>query len=51
MGVCYIQSHGIKQPAVGVILGTGLGNRFVKEIKNPVVINLQFHSSFSHFHC
>jgi purine-nucleoside phosphorylase len=26
-------------PETGVILGTGLGNLFVKEIKNPVVIN------------
>lgn len=37
--VSYIQSHGINQPEVGVILGTGLGDRFVKAIKNPIVIN------------
>jgi len=44
--VRYIQSHGMIQPVVGVILGTGLGNRFVKEIKNPVVIN---YNSIPHF--
>lgn len=44
--VRYIQSHGVTQPEVGVILGTGLGNRFVKEIKNPVVIN---YNSIPHF--
>jgi purine-nucleoside phosphorylase len=44
--VRYIQSHGVQEPEVGVILGTGLGNRFVKEIKNPVVIN---YNSIPHF--
>jgi purine-nucleoside phosphorylase len=44
--VRFIQSHGITQPEVGVILGTGLGNRFVKEIKNAVVIN---YNSIPHF--
>ena len=44
--VRFIQSHGITQPEVGVILGTGLGNRFVKEIKNSVVIN---YNSIPHF--
>jgi purine-nucleoside phosphorylase len=44
--VRYIQSHGITQPEVGIILGTGLGNRFVREIKNPIVIN---YNSIPHF--
>ena len=44
--VRFIQSHGITQPEVGVILGTGLGNRFVKEMKNTVVIN---YNSIPHF--
>src|SRR5882724_5596547 len=44
--VKFIQSHGITQPEVGVILGTGLGSRFVKEIKSPVVIN---YNSIPHF--
>ena len=34
----YIRKQGVTQPEVGVILGTGLGNLFVKEIQNPVVI-------------
>ena len=42
----FIQSHGITSPEFGVILGTGLGERFVKEIKNPVVIN---YNSIPHF--
>src|SRR3954471_15959546 len=42
----FIHQHGITQPEVGVILGTGLGDRFVKEIKNPVVIN---YNSIPHF--
>lgn len=42
----FIRSHGIEAPEVGVILGTGLGNQFVKEIKNPVVIN---YNSIPHF--
>jgi len=44
--VTYIQSHGVTQPEVGVILGTGLGDRFVKELKNPIVIN---YNSIPHF--
>lgn len=44
--VGYIQSHGITQPEIGIILGTGLGDRFVKEIKNPIVIN---YNSIPHF--
>lgn len=35
----YLKSHGIGAPEVGVILGTGLGNKFVEKIKNQVVIN------------
>ncbi len=42
----FIHQHGITEPKVGVILGTGLGDRFVKEIKNPVVIN---YNSIPHF--
>ena len=34
----YIRKQEVTQPEVGVILGTGLGNLFVKEIQNPVVI-------------
>lgn len=34
----FLRKRGIKNPEVGVILGTGLGNKFVKEIKNPIVI-------------
>ena len=44
--VRFIQNHGITQPEVGVILGTGLGSRFVKEMKNTVVIN---YNSIPHF--
>ena len=42
----YIRNHGIDAPEVGVILGTGLGNLFVKEIKNQIVIN---YNSIPHF--
>jgi purine-nucleoside phosphorylase len=42
----FIRKRGVKHPDVGVILGTGLGNRFVEEIKNPVVIN---YNSIPHF--
>lgn len=42
----FIRQHGITSPEVGVILGTGLGNLFVGEIKNPVVIN---YNSIPHF--
>lgn len=42
----FIRHHGITEPEIGVILGTGLGNQFVKEIKNPVVIN---YNSIPHF--
>lgn len=42
----YLKSHGIAMPEVGVILGTGLGNKFVEQIKNPLVIN---YNSIPHF--
>ncbi len=42
----FIHSHGVDAPEIGVILGTGLGELFVKEIKNPVVIN---YNSIPHF--
>lgn len=42
----YLKKHGIDRPEVGVILGTGLGNLFVKEIKNPIEIN---YNSIPHF--
>jgi purine-nucleoside phosphorylase len=42
----FLQHHGISAPEVGVILGTGLGDRFVQEIKNPIVIN---YNSIPHF--
>lgn len=35
----YIASRGVTLPEVGIILGTGLGNLFVKHIKNPIVIS------------
>jgi purine-nucleoside phosphorylase len=34
----FLHKKGIQRPAVGVILGTGLGDEFIREIKNPVVI-------------
>jgi purine-nucleoside phosphorylase len=42
----FLKKHGIAQPEVGVILGTGLGNLFVQEIKNSVEIN---YNSIPHF--
>ncbi len=42
----FLKKHGITQPEIGVILGTGLGNLFVKEIKNPIEIN---YNSIPHF--
>jgi len=42
----FIKKRGIKNPEIGVILGTGLGNLFVKEIKNPIVIN---YNAIPHF--
>lgn len=34
----YIRKQGITQPEAGIILGTGLGSLFVKEIENPVIV-------------
>jgi purine-nucleoside phosphorylase len=34
----YLTSRGIIEPEVGIILGTGLGNLFVKEIKKQIAI-------------
>jgi purine-nucleoside phosphorylase len=42
----FLKKHGITQPEVGVILGTGLGNLFVNEIKNPIEVN---YNSIPHF--
>jgi purine-nucleoside phosphorylase len=42
----FIRRRGVTQPEVGIILGTGLGNLFVQEIKNPVTIN---YNSIPHF--
>ncbi|MBK7649934.1 MAG: purine-nucleoside phosphorylase [Flammeovirgaceae bacterium] len=42
----YLKKHGITAPEVGVILGTGLGNKFVEQIKNQISIN---YNSIPHF--
>ncbi len=42
----FLRKRGVKNPEVGVILGTGLGNKFVKEIKNPLIIP---YNSIPHF--
>lgn len=42
----YLQRHGVTAPEVGVILGTGLGNKFVEKIKNQIIIN---YNSIPHF--
>ena len=42
----FLRKRGIKNPEVGVILGTGLGNKFVNEIKNQLVIP---YNSIPHF--
>jgi len=42
----FIRRRGVTQPEVGIILGTGLGNLFVQEIKKPVTIN---YNSIPHF--
>jgi purine-nucleoside phosphorylase len=44
--VNYIRRKDMLHPEIGVILGTGLGNIFVKEIKNKIVIN---YNSIPHF--
>lgn len=35
----YLQSQKIHSPEIGVILGTGLGELFVKQIENPIVVD------------
>src|SRR5690349_11321967 len=35
----FIKAKGVTNPEVGIILGTGLGTLFVKEIKNPLTID------------
>lgn len=42
----FLRKRGVKNPEVGVILGTGLGNLFVKEIKNQIIIH---YNSIPHF--
>lgn len=42
----FIKKRGIKNPEIGVILGTGLGNLFTKEIKSPIIIN---YNAIPHF--
>lgn len=42
----YIKGHGVTDPEIGVILGTGLGHQFVKEIADPVYIP---YNSIPHF--
>ncbi len=36
--VAFIENAGVTDPQVGVILGTGLGNRFVEELEDKLVI-------------
>ncbi len=38
-GCTFLKENGILTPEIGVILGTGLGNLFVKQIKNPLEID------------
>lgn len=42
----FLQARGMKAPEVGVILGTGLGQKFVKQIRNAITIN---YNSIPHF--
>lgn len=42
----YIRGRGVEAPEIGVILGTGLGNLFVKEFKKPIQIP---YNSIPHF--
>jgi purine-nucleoside phosphorylase len=44
--VDYLRGKKIFQPEIGVILGTGLGHLFVKEIRNKITIN---YNSIPHF--
>lgn len=34
----YLRRKGVEEPEVGVILGTGLGEMFIREIESPIVI-------------
>lgn len=42
----YLESQGVAQPEVGIILGTGLGSLFVQQIRNPIIID---YHSIPHF--
>jgi purine-nucleoside phosphorylase len=42
----FLKKREIDKPEIGVILGTGLGNLFVKEIKSPIIIP---YNSIPHF--
>jgi purine-nucleoside phosphorylase len=42
----FLRKAGVNAPKVGVILGTGLGNRFAREIRNPLTIE---YSDIPHF--
>lgn len=42
----FLKSKGIFEPETGVILGTGLGNLFIREIEDPVTIK---YSEIPHF--
>jgi purine-nucleoside phosphorylase len=42
----FLRRRGMDKPQVGVILGTGLGNRFVEEIKSPVIVT---YNAIPHF--
>jgi len=42
----FLRRKGIVQPEIGVILGTGLGNLFIQEIENPLIIP---YSEIPHF--
>jgi purine-nucleoside phosphorylase len=35
----FLESKGIAKPQIGVILGTGLGNRFIEQIANPITVS------------
>jgi len=42
----FLERRGIKKPEIGIILGTGLGDLFIKEIRNPITIP---YNSIPHF--
>lgn len=35
----FLKKRGVHQPEIGVILGTGLGDLFIREIQNPLIIS------------